>query len=107
MRQEYTEGSGNIFKDMGSSNPDEKVAKAELAFIINKIIKERKLTQKQAADILRIDQPKVSALNHGKLQGFSIERLFSFLRALDQRIDIVVHNKPRGSEDKMIHVAYA
>ena len=107
MRQEYTEGSDNVFKDLGCSNPDEKLAKAELAFIINKIIKEKKLTQKEAARILGVDQPKISALKNGKLSGFSIERLFSFLRALDQRIDIVVHSESQGSKDKMIHVAYA
>jgi predicted XRE-type DNA-binding protein len=107
MMREYKEGSNNIFKDLGCSNPDEKLVKAEIAFIINKIIKERKLTQKEAAKILGIDQPKISALKHGKLSGFSIERLFSFLRALDQCIDIVVHNKSQGSENRMIHVAYA
>ncbi len=107
MKQEYKEGSGNIFRDLGCADPDEKLAKAELAFIINKIIKEKKLTQKKAATILRVDQPKISALKNGKLSGFSIERLFSFLRALDQRIDIVVHNESQNSEDRMIHVAYA
>lgn len=107
MKQEYIEGSDNIFKDMGCNNPDEKLAKAELSFIINKIIAERDLTQQEASKILGIDQPQISALRHGKLSGFSMESLFSLLRALDQRIDIVVHSKSQGSGCKTIHVACA
>ena len=109
MKQEIKiqKGSGNIFKDIGSVNPEEKLAKTELIFIINKIISERNLTQKEAAMILSVDQPKISALKNGQLSGFSIERLFSFLRALDQHIDIVVQNKSKKSNISMIHVAYA
>jgi len=105
--EDYIEGSGNVFKDLGCINPEEKWAKAELIFIINKIIKDRNLTQKDAADILGIDQPKISALKHGKLSGFSIERLFFFLRALDQCIDITIQKEPRDASDNMINVAYA
>lgn len=107
MMNEYTEGSNNIFSDIGSINPEEKLTKAKLIFIINKIIKDRQLTQKEAATILNIDQSKISALKNGKLSGFSIERLFLFLKALDQHIDIVVHNKSQGSNDNTIHIAYA
>lgn len=57
--------------------------------------------------ILGIDQPKISALKHGKLSGFSIERLFFFLRALDQCIDITIQKEPKDASDNMIHVAYA
>ena len=106
MKQDYTEGSDNIFKDLGSANPEEKLAKAELIFIINKIISEKGLSQKEAAKILNVDQPKISALKCGKLSGFSIERLFSFLNALDQSIDVVVHQNHQKSEARNIHVAY-
>ncbi len=107
MKEDFKEGSGNIFLDLECRNPEEKLAKTELSFIINKIIKERKLTQIQAAGILGVDQPKISALKNGKISGFSIERLFFFLRALDQSIDIVVHHKSQDSDDRLIHVAYA
>ena len=97
---EYSKGSGNVFDDLGFENPEEELTKVKLASMIYDIIEKRKLTQKKAGSILRINQPKVSALKNGRLEGFSIERLFSFLRALDQDIDIVVHpkskNKPRG-----------
>ena len=96
----YSKGSGNVFEDLGFEKPEEELAKAKLASMIYDIIEDRKMSQKEAGAILGINQPKVSALKNGRLAGFSIERLFSFLRSLDQDIDIVVHpksaNKTRG-----------
>ena len=60
-------GSGNVFKDLGYANPEEAMAKADLAYQIYKTIKARRLTQSQAAAILDIDQPKVSDIIRGKL----------------------------------------
>ena len=58
----YEESSGNVFADLGVENPEEALAKSELARQIAKLIKKKKLTQKRAAEILGIDQPKISAL---------------------------------------------
>lgn len=90
----YTEGSGNVFEDLGFDNPDEELAKAKLASAIYDLIEGRKLTQKDIMSILGIDQDTVSLLVNGRLADFSIERLFSFLLSLDQDIDIVIHPKP-------------
>ncbi len=85
--------SGNIFADLGMPNADEMLMKAELVRQINEIITQRKLNQLQAAEVLGIDQPKVSALMRGKLTGFSTERLFRFLNALGCDVQIVVKPK--------------
>src|SRR3954463_5779833 len=82
--------SGNVFADLGLKNPEELLAKAELVQRISDIIAERKLTQAKAAKLLGIDQPKVSALLRGKLEGFSIDRLFRFLNALGRDVEISV-----------------
>lgn len=82
--------SGNVFADLGLPNPEERLAKAELALQINRLIKQKKLTQVKVAKLLDIDQPKVSLLAQGKLSGFSIERLFKFLNLLGQEIVIKV-----------------
>jgi predicted XRE-type DNA-binding protein len=37
-----------------------------------------------------LDQPKISALRHGKLKGFSVERLIGCLNDLGQEVEIVV-----------------
>ncbi len=69
------QSSGNVFADLGLKKPEELLAKAELVQRIADIIAERKLTQVRAAKLLGVDQPKVSALLRGKLDGFSIDRL--------------------------------
>lgn len=51
---------------------------------------------REVAAALGINQPKVSALLHYKLEGFSVERLMRFLVALGQDVEIVVKAKPRS-----------
>lgn len=87
---EYEESSGNVFADLGLPNPEEALAKAEVARQIGKIIRRKRLNQTQAAKILQIDQPKVSLLLHGYLTGFSLERLLRFLNALGQDVNIAI-----------------
>ncbi len=89
--------SGNVFADLGIANPEEELTKAKLVWEIEQIIKEKKLTQVEAAKFMGINQPKVSALICRKLDGFSVERLIHFLNALGQDIDIVVRPKAAGS----------
>jgi predicted XRE-type DNA-binding protein len=89
-----TRSSGNVFADLGLARPEERLAKAGLALEIERIIRKRGLTQAQAGKLLGIDQPKVSALRHGRLSGFSVERLIRFLNALDRDVEIVVKAKP-------------
>ena len=85
--------SGNVFADLELPDADAALAKAELARRVGAILSARKLTQAQAAAVLGIDQPKVSALIRGRLEGFSTDRLFRFLNALGQDVEIAV--RPR------------
>ena len=90
--------SGNVFDDLGLAGAGDRLVKAELIRNIGDIIQRRKLTQRQAADILALDQPKVSALVRGIATGFSTDRLLRLLMALDQDIDIIVKRKPPRSK---------
>jgi predicted XRE-type DNA-binding protein len=92
----YEISSGNVFADLGLPNPEERLAKAQLASEINRAIAERGLNQSQAAKLLGISQPKVSALSTGKLAGFSIDRLFKLLNLLGQYIVITVSPDIKG-----------
>ncbi|NJL60558.1 MAG: XRE family transcriptional regulator [Methylacidiphilales bacterium] len=92
--------SGNVFTDLGLANPDELLVKAELARQIGTIITQRNITQIEAAQLLGIDQPKISSLMKGKLSGFSTERLFRFLNALGCDVEITVKNKQSNYEAK-------
>lgn len=95
----YQVGSGNVFEDLGLENAEEQLHKAKIASLIYDIIIARKLNQKEAAKVLGINQPKVSALKNGRLDGFSIERLFKFLALLDQDIEVMVKPKS-GTKSK-------
>lgn len=98
------EGSTNIFADLGFPNPEEHLAKAGLVVQIIEIIRQRCLSQSAAADLLGIDQPKVSALMRGQLRNFSLDRLCRFLNALDKDVDIVVKDKPKSRRCGETHI---
>lgn len=88
--------SGNVFADLGLPDAAELGAKARLCAAINRIVDRKRLSQADTAAALGINQPKVSALLHYKLEGFSVERLMNFLLALGQDVEIVVKAKPRS-----------
>jgi predicted XRE-type DNA-binding protein len=90
-------GTDNIFADIGLPNPEEHLAKAELALSITLAIRARHLTQARAARLLKIDQPKISRLLRGRLSGFSTERLMHFLTLLGSDVEIVVRRRPANS----------
>ncbi len=91
-----TPGSGNVFADLGVVEPEEELAKAQLAVHIREAIGHRHLTQAEAARLVGLDQPKISALMNGRLAGFSSDRLLRCLTALGQDVDIVVRSGARG-----------
>lgn len=100
---EYEISSGNVFADLGFPDAEERFAKVKLAVQINDLIKKRKLTQAKAAELLDIDQPKVSALKKIRLSGFSLERLFRFLTILGQDVTIKI-SKARSKTKANINV---
>ena len=103
--RESTPSSGNVFADLNLPQADDLLAKAELTSKIIAEIQRRRMTQAQAAEILRIDQPKISALKQGKLSGFSVERLMRFLLLLGRDIEIAVKDKPRSRPTARLRVA--
>ena len=100
-------GSGNLFADLGYADADERQTKLRLALALNTILDERRLSQADTAARLGINQPKVSALRNYKLAGFSVERLMTFLTALDRDIEIVIRKKPRSRGAARISVVAA
>ncbi len=100
-------GSSNVFADLGYPDAEERQTKLRLAHAINRIIDERRLTQAAAAQRLGINQPKVSTLRNYKLDGFSVERLMTFLTALDRDVEIIIRRKPRSRTAARISVVAA
>ncbi len=98
--------SGNVFSDLGLRNPQERLLKAQLANQVCQAIAARGLTQAKAAAIMGLDQPKVSALMHGKLRGFAAERLFQCLNDLGREVEITT--RPAHAADRGVtHVVVA
>jgi predicted XRE-type DNA-binding protein len=93
-----TKSSGNVFADIGVPNADEHFVKAEIVLDIVASIKAKGLTQAQAAKVMGLSQPDVSKLLRGNFAGYTLDRLFSFLRALgnDVRIQIVPTRRTKG-----------
>lgn len=92
--KDYIETGDNIFGDLGLPNPEERLAKAKLAMQIDHIIRKNRLTKEQAAKILGVSQPKISALLSSKLAAFSMDCLFKFLMDLAQDIEICIKSNP-------------
>jgi predicted XRE-type DNA-binding protein len=95
-RERVITSSGNVFADLKLPDAAELDTKLKLGATICNIVKRRGLSQADVAGLLDINQPKVSALLHFKLEGFSVERLIRFLVALDQDVEIIIKHRPRN-----------
>ena len=73
IKIKFTKSNDNVYEDIGFKDAKEHLVKADLAIKINQIIKNRNYKQENAAEILGINQPKISAIDNGRLKDFSIE----------------------------------
>ena len=87
------EGSGNVYKDIEIPNADEMLIKAQLVTKIDEIIKDRRLTQQEAAEVLGITQPKLSMMLRGQFRGISEVKMMECLTKLGHNIKIVVDHE--------------
>ena len=95
-RSNMEASSGNVFADLGLPDADERQTKVQLAVAINRELMARDWSQSQAAEVLGVNQPKVSSLQKYKLEGFSVERLMTFLTALGNDVEISIKRRSRG-----------
>ncbi len=100
-----TEGSGNIFADLGLPNPEQELLKAQLTLQIYSILKDSGMTQVEIAKILGVQQPQVSLLMRNRAGNFSVGRLMEFLTALRQDVEITV--RPTRKEHGALSVTSA
>jgi predicted XRE-type DNA-binding protein len=99
--------SGNVFADLGFPDSSERQTKVRLAIAINDVVQRRGLSQGKAAELLGINQPKISALSKYRLEGFSMERLMRFLTSLNQDIEIIIRSRPRARRPGRLFVTAA
>jgi predicted XRE-type DNA-binding protein len=83
-------GTGNVYADLGMADADEMIVKAQLATKIGEIIKARKWSQQQAANVLGLTQPKLSKMLRGQFRGISEAKMLDCLTRLGRDVQIVV-----------------
>ena len=102
-----TKGSGNVYKDIGVANPEAMLAKAQLVLRISSIIDARKLTQREAAEIIGMPQPKLSTVLRGQFHGVSETKLMTCLLRLGNDVQIVVKTTRKKTAMGSLSVAFA
>lgn len=96
-----TDSSGNVFADLGLPCTEQEMLKVSVACRITKVIQSRGLTQEQAGRLIGLDQPKVSALVRGRLEQFSIDRLFLFLALLGLDVDVRISKESKSRRGRI------
>ena len=104
--EKIKKSSGNVYKDLEVANPEQMLIKATLAAKIGEILAQQKITQVEAAKLLGIPQPKVSALLRGQFRGISEAKMLECLNRLGRDIDIVVRTPSRTRADGRINVVF-
>ena len=94
---EIEQGSINVYEDLGCDDADRMQVKAALAAKIGDIIERRRLTQTEAAAILGMTQPKLSAMLNGRFRGISESKMINCLNHLGRDVEIVVRKPARAS----------
>ena len=87
-----TASTGNVFRDVGFRREEAEhlLVRADLMIQVQKIIAARRLKQREAAEILRVSQPRVSDLLQGRIDLFSTDALIDMLARLGARVRLTV-----------------
>lgn len=89
----WVRSNGNVFADIGVSNPELALLKADISIAIEQAIERKGITQREAGELMGIPAVKVSNIVCGRLRGYTLDRLFTYLKRLD--VDIQVKMKPK------------
>ncbi|WP_254492166.1 helix-turn-helix domain-containing protein [Bartonella sp. B1099] len=100
-------GTSNVYADLGFSDSREMLIKAQLAHKISQILKEKNLTQKQASQLLKMTQPKLSKLLSGEFRGISEMKMLECLAKLGNDIKIVVSSEKVKTFEGQFEVVFA
>ncbi len=89
-------GTGNVFVDLGFSDPEERQLRVQLATRLNDLIQADGLTQSAAAKALGVAQSLISDLKNYKLRRFTSDQLVHCIKLLNGEVEVFV---PRASTD--------
>ena len=94
---ELVRGSDNPFRDLGLRDPDTQLMKADLAALILRVLRERRLGGAEAARLAGVQEADISRIRNADLNRFTIDRLVRILNRLDRRIEVGVAVRPRAA----------
>ena len=83
---------------------DKDTLKKKLKEEIFYIVKKRKLTQNEVAEVLGVKQPCISKLLHEKFNKFSTDMLMRYLNILSMDIQITIKQKPKNRKNSLLNV---
>jgi predicted XRE-type DNA-binding protein len=92
---ELVHGSGNVFRDLGHTNPEAEQLKAILAAKIIGALDDEAISVRRAHELTGFAAADFSRVRQAKLSRFTIDRLMSMLARLDQDVEITVTVQPR------------
>ena len=104
-KPEIEQGSGNVFADLGLKDANELLARAKLGFHVYKLLKDKKLKQHEIVSLLGVKQPEVSHLMNGHFSRFAIDKLFDFLKRLNQKVTIQISSHKAGEPYQEIGIS--
>lgn len=78
-----TEGSENVYADLACADAVEMQRKSHLAAEIARAIKVRRMTQRDAAVLLGVDESNVSRITRGQFRSISEAKLLELLVSAD------------------------
>jgi len=105
--KEIEKGSANVYADLGMPDAGEMLVKAQLASKIAEIIKQRRITQVQAAELLNMPQPKLSNMLRGRFRGISEAKMLECLTRLGRDVQIVIKTASRSRKTGHVSVLSA
>jgi predicted XRE-type DNA-binding protein len=100
MTMKVQRSSGNVFRDLGfgSKEAESLRLRAELMVEIRRLIQARKLTQRSAAGLFGVTQPRISDLTRGKIDLFSLDSLVDMLARAGLRVHLRIARQRRGAQ---------
>lgn len=104
LAEPITVTSGSVFHALGLENADDLVLRSALIRKVGEVARAKNLTQAEIAELLCVDQPRVSTLLAGKISKFSTDALVRMLMALGQNVTVRV-TAARAAKGKLFVVA--
>jgi predicted XRE-type DNA-binding protein len=107
QRIAFEKSSGDVYADLGFPDSEDMLIKAQLVMKMAEIIQRRRLTQVQAAKLLRLTQPKISRMLRGEFRGISERRLLQCLTRLGRDVQIIVKRMPQQRTQGRLTIRFA